>query len=131
MDIKEAREIIRPYEGHKRFPYYFMDEKVRIYGAWMFIEGWEAQEQKIKELEKELAYYTHGHQIKEIYIDEGVLLEKEQKIKALREALESLVYSIAGTHGTKTNLELPEWFRCRMDYAKEALEKLNEEPYGK
>jgi len=38
-----------------------------------------------------------------------------------KEALESLCYSIAGTEGTKTNAELPEWFRLRLKDARSAL----------
>jgi len=45
----------------------------------------------------------------------------EKKVEKLREALESLCYSVAGTEGTKTNSELPEWYRNRLKDAKAAL----------
>lgn len=38
-----------------------------------------------------------------------------------RGALESLVYSIAGQVGTKTNAELPEWYRARLQDAEKVL----------
>jgi hypothetical protein len=35
-------------------------------------------------------------------------------LRSLAKAVEDVAYSIAGTVGTKTNAELPEWFRLRL-----------------
>lgn len=52
-------------------------------------------------------------------------VEHRQKLEAenarYREALELLCYSNAGTIGTKTNAELPEWPRARFKEANLAL----------
>jgi hypothetical protein len=44
----------------------------------------------------------------------------------LKGALELVCHSVAGTVGTKTNSELPEWFRLRLQEANEVLNALSE-----
>lgn len=39
MTEKEARELVEPFKYHKKFPFFFMDERVRVYGAWFYLEA--------------------------------------------------------------------------------------------
>lgn len=48
----------------------------------------------------------------------------ERENERMREALELLCYSVAGTEGTKTNSELPEWLRLRFKDAISALSEI-------
>ena len=50
----------------------------------------------------------------------------ERQLSVAKEALELLVYSLAGTEGTKTNAELPTWYRARLKEAYLVLQKLGE-----
>lgn len=55
------------------------------------------------------------------FYDEKIA-EEQARGRRYREALELLCYSVAGTDGTKTNSEFPEWYRARLKVANIALQ---------
>lgn len=56
----------------------------------------------------------------------NLLAEEIEKLLAVKEAAESVAFSIAGTVGTKTNSDLPQWLRLRLQDLDTALAQASE-----